>query len=708
MASLKDTNILGKLVVTDKIIKSGGTSNDILLANGDTITKSALSGQITNNTTYSFTGGTNCFYVTPSDGSQQTITVTPSITNNITGSGTSGYLTKFNGANTITNGPALGTDTTKFLRNDGSWAVPPGSAPDLSGYVTGTGLTSNTIMLGDGNSKIKTSSKTIATSVGTDDTTIPTSKAVKDYITGLGYITGSYLPLAGGTMTGAIALVENKMSLKFRTHANYETGLVYGTTGNEALTLAMQNPVTAFQIVYGTKPSAYAGGTWQTVTPLFQTKDGKVIINRKITATADTSDLRLLDVNGDIGANDIFAHDITCDKITFVQESSPSIYSSSNIEGVYLDHGVETPQVHTSVILAPTTSGGSTYGVGSNGQVLKSNGTTVYWGTDNSGGSTFTLPTRLAANSSTSVTANGALEQGWYYINDGTTNRPPFKQVDSATGNDYRIMTTSYGSTWLQQIATDFRSNDIFIRRNQSGTWQPWTAVVRTLPCSVSGTTHSMPSITDNAIVRWATDRTATIQNSGVRIDDNNNIDGVNSLTLETSPANGISVLTAHADGYLMVNGEKLATQSWVQNYAIEDKIISATIVSQAQLFNESSMPTGTWVDGYWNTGTTVGRWTPQSATTGTSTLATVTTTNQTVNLRAPYSNLTTRERWVLRIQSQGISSISLSGAQFSQIGQNEYKIYFDNKGDGRVITITKGAATFKITVNFNTNNWID
>lgn len=30
----------------------------------------------------------------------------------------------------------------------------------------------------------------------------------------------------------------------------------------------------------------------------------------------------------------------------------------------------------------PTTSGGTTYGAGSNGQVLKSNGTTVYWGTD--------------------------------------------------------------------------------------------------------------------------------------------------------------------------------------------------------------------------------------------------------------------------------------------------------------------------------------
>lgn len=45
------------------------------------------------------------------------------ITNNITGSGTNGYIAKFNGANTITNGPAFGSGTT-FLRNDGTWATP--------------------------------------------------------------------------------------------------------------------------------------------------------------------------------------------------------------------------------------------------------------------------------------------------------------------------------------------------------------------------------------------------------------------------------------------------------------------------------------------------------------------------------------------------------------------------------------------------------
>lgn len=44
----------------------------------------------------------------------------------------------------------------------------------------------------------------------------------------------------------------------------------------------------------------------------------------------------------------------------------------------------------------PTSSGGSTYGAGSSGQVLMSNGTTVYWGTV-SGGNSYTLP--LASSS---------------------------------------------------------------------------------------------------------------------------------------------------------------------------------------------------------------------------------------------------------------------------------------------------------------------
>ena len=53
------------------------------------------------------------------------IPANPVPSNNVAGSGTSGYLTKWNGANTITNGPQLGSSTTTYLNNAGNWATPP-------------------------------------------------------------------------------------------------------------------------------------------------------------------------------------------------------------------------------------------------------------------------------------------------------------------------------------------------------------------------------------------------------------------------------------------------------------------------------------------------------------------------------------------------------------------------------------------------------
>lgn len=103
------------------------TASNARTVNGHTVNSDVPSNATFTDTTYTFANGTNGFTVTPSGGTAQTITVTPSITNNVTGSGTSGYLAKFNGANTVTNGVQLGSDTTKFLRNDGTWVVPPGS-----------------------------------------------------------------------------------------------------------------------------------------------------------------------------------------------------------------------------------------------------------------------------------------------------------------------------------------------------------------------------------------------------------------------------------------------------------------------------------------------------------------------------------------------------------------------------------------------------
>ena len=84
------------------------------------------------NTTYSFAGGTNKFTVTPSGGSAQTVTVTPSIANNVTKS---------------------------------------------------ADLTNNQIVLGSAAATVKGSGTSIETTLSsTSDSAIPTSKAVATYV----------------------------------------------------------------------------------------------------------------------------------------------------------------------------------------------------------------------------------------------------------------------------------------------------------------------------------------------------------------------------------------------------------------------------------------------------------------------------------------------------------------------------------------------
>ena len=89
------------------------------------------------------------------------------------------------------------------------------------------------------------------------------------------------------------------------------------------------------------------------------------------------------------------------------------------------------------------------------------------------GGGSLTLPSRLASYQDHTVAisdANNAVETGFYYVN-AATNRPSFSQ---STNVDYRILTTAYSDQWLQQIATDFRCDDIFYRRRQQGAWTAW------------------------------------------------------------------------------------------------------------------------------------------------------------------------------------------------------------------------------------------
>lgn len=108
-------------------IPSSGADQGKPVAISYEINKSVPSDAKFTDTTYTFANGTNGFTVTPLGGTAQTVTVTPSIANNVTGSGTNGYIVKWNGTNTVTNGPAFSSTGTGYLKEDGTWGTPGGT-----------------------------------------------------------------------------------------------------------------------------------------------------------------------------------------------------------------------------------------------------------------------------------------------------------------------------------------------------------------------------------------------------------------------------------------------------------------------------------------------------------------------------------------------------------------------------------------------------
>lgn len=86
------------------------------------------------------------------------------------------------------------------------------------------------------------------------------------------------------------------------------------------------------------------------------------------------------------------------------------------------------------------------------------------------------------------------LQNGFYYVQSSINSLTdadgnPFLQYHSSN-NDFRILTTAYSDDWVQQIATDFRTANVYIRRRHEGTWQPWArlAYASEIPIVGNGT----------------------------------------------------------------------------------------------------------------------------------------------------------------------------------------------------------------------------
>lgn len=91
------------------------------------------------------------------------------------------------------------------------------------------------------------------------------------------------LPLAGGSMTGAIILPENNVQFKFRNNATWGVTSSYQTSGKEALVFASKNELTSFMFVNGEDSETHhENNRWMSLTPGLQIKQNSVSIGALI------------------------------------------------------------------------------------------------------------------------------------------------------------------------------------------------------------------------------------------------------------------------------------------------------------------------------------------------------------------------------------------------------------------------------------------
>lgn len=198
--------------VTNRVAAFDGTTGKLLKDSGYTIAKSVPSDAVftDNNTTYKFTIGTTTkgdstngvdlgtlkSETAASSGTTLSLVTTGEkyTWNNKSGSNTAQLQVsditnkKINTKQSTGNYIQFTGGTNKFTVSDGTNSFDVGVAPSITNNVTGSSLTANNIITGNGNSAVKSSGTTISTSAPTSsstNSTLPTSKAVWDAIEAL-------------------------------------------------------------------------------------------------------------------------------------------------------------------------------------------------------------------------------------------------------------------------------------------------------------------------------------------------------------------------------------------------------------------------------------------------------------------------------------------------------------------------------------------
>ena len=174
---------------------------------------------------------------------------------------------------------------------------------------------------------------------------------------------------------------------------------------------------------------------------------------------------------------------------------------------------VLTDTVQTSTVKAPTTSGGTTYGAGTSGQVLKTNGTTAYWGDDTASkadaaditttanavaiytDANGTFGTKATSNGAAYATStNGALTFGTLPVAQGGTG-----QTTGTNAANYFMNSLDTGSStpvdadyYISQYVGGGTTTKTYHRRPMSALWEYIKGKISSI-LGISSNTNGIP-----------------------------------------------------------------------------------------------------------------------------------------------------------------------------------------------------------------------
>ena len=167
-----------------------------------------------------------------------------------------------------------------------------------------------------------------------------------------------------------------------------------------------------------------------------------------------------------------------------------------------------------NILRAPTSSGGTTFGVGSNGQILKSNGTSIYWAADNDSHYTTHMYVNATAGGATS-NANTANTTTYLHLYDNTTKRETVQikgsgttsvsstggvitinSADSKTGTvtSVQVQATSPVTSSVNTAQTGSLNTTIALADNYGDTKNPYASKTKNYVLAAGATANSVPS----------------------------------------------------------------------------------------------------------------------------------------------------------------------------------------------------------------------